>query len=471
MLLTIDIGTSVFKSALWDYNGNRLSFAEIPLSKSASGFKQEAESAQWLRAFENSCCGFKNLSAVRAIVISGNGPSLTPVLGEPGIDERGLFLPAELSRLWLDRRAEKEAAEVSKVMGGFVDPAFFLPKVLDIKNNEPELYERTKFFLGCPECLAYSLCGEARSVFPSAGFDRWFWNDDSLEKLKLDKNKFPPFIRPGDNFGTLKDAVASRLGFKRGIPVISGGPDFFAAILGAGVIRPGQACDRTGTSDGINLCTINRIEDARLMSYGHPVAPYWNLSGTISTTGKAVEWCTDLLGISLNEFYSLAENSSAGSGGLVFLPYLAGERAPYWDPSLRGNWRGLSLSTGRGELARSVLEGVGFAIRDVISVMEEAGADMNELRVTGGAAGSSLQNQIKADITGKAVLSSAYKEAELLGLAIIGACALKQYGSFAQAAQALVRTERVYEPDVKKNALYGELFQKYKQDNPVLMRK
>ena len=465
MLLTIDIGTSAFKSALWDFDGNRLSFAKVSLSACQNiGLKHEAESGQWLRAFADCCGRLGDLRGVQAIVISGNGPSLIPVFGEPGINEKSIFLSAEPARLWLDRRAVKEAGEVSELMGGFVDAAFFIPKVLYIKNNEPRLYEKTKYFLGCPEYMAYALCGQAKSVFPSQGFDRWFWNDDILEKLKLDTAKFPPFINSGDVYGTLLPEAAARFGFAHNTPVIAGGPDFFAAIIGAGVCKPEQACDRAGTSEGINLCTENRINDWRLLSYGHPVKPYWNLSGVISTTGKAIEWCSNLLDIgNIEQFYSLAENAKPGAGALVFLPFLAGERTPYWNPDVNGVWRGLNLSTGRKEFVRSVLEGIGFAIRDVISVMKETGANVNELRVTGAAAGSCVLNQIKADITGKTVISLVQKEAELSGLAMIGAITLGEYGSFAEASEKFVRIEKTYEPQPENTALYEELFQKYKE--------
>jgi xylulokinase len=471
MLLTIDIGTSIFKSAIWDFEGNRLAFASVPLSISRNeGLRHEADSGQWIRAFE-SCCralGARDLSAninfntVEAIIICGNGPSLTPVLTAPST------LTTAPSRLWLDRRAVEASKQVSALAGGFVDPSFYLPKALDIKINEPSLYENTKFFLGCPELLAYALTGEARTVFPSDGFERWFWNDSILESLGLDKGKFPAFIRPGEVFGQLTPKTAIRFGFKQDIPVISGGPDFFAAILGTGVIKPGQVCDRAGTSEGINACTERRVSDERLMSYKHPVKPFWNLSGIVSTTGKAIEWGHNLLGIdSYDTFYSLAQMSPAGAAGLIFLPYLAGERAPVWDPSKRGVLRGLSLAASRPEFARSVLEGICFAIRDIIGIMEEAspskegGAVIEELRVAGSLSGSDLLNQIKADITKKPVIVPCHKETELMGLAIIGSCALGKYASFAEAASALVKTDKELLPDGKNAALYDELFGEY----------
>lgn len=472
MILAVDIGTSVFKSALWSFDGKRIAFAALPLA--ISGPRYEADSGQWLRSFEECCRRLGSasaLSGVRAIVIGGNGPSLTPVLGTPSLAAAGLELPAAPSRLWLDRRAEKAAAEVSALMGAYVDPGFYLPKALGIKHDEPELYEKTRFFLGCPEYLACALTAEARTVFPAEGFNRWFWNAAVLAKLRLDPAKFPPFIRPGEPFGPLLPAAAALSGLPSGIPVIAGGPDFFAAILGAGACGPGQACDRAGTSEGINVCTERQITDGRLMSYGHPVKPFWNLSGIISTTGKAVEWARDLLALAdFEELYALAAASGAGAGGLVFLPYLAGERSPIWDPSARGILRGLGLSSGRAEFARSVLEGICFAVRDVIAAMEEAGADIQELRATGGAAESGLLNQIKADITGKELLVPAQKEAELLGLAIIGATALGEYSSFAEAASALVRIEGRFSPDEKNAVLYERLFREYRETYRALRR-
>jgi xylulokinase len=473
VLLTVDIGTSRFKSAVWDFEGEsicRTAFAAVPLSHGLSdGPHHETDSGQWLNAFEDCCRNLSRsvpLAAVEAIVISGNGPTLVPVLKAKTASPHSSFLISHSSflpaRLWLDRRAEEAAGRVSALLGGFVDAGFFLPKALDIMTNEPGLYEKTVCFLGCPELLAYALTGEARTVFPSDGFDRWYWNDGVLERLGLDKGKFPPFIRPGEIFGPLTPQVAARLGFKPGIPIIAGGPDFFAAILGTGTVKPGRACDRTGTSEGVNACTENRIADGRLMSYSHPVKPFWNLSGIISTTGKAVEWARGLLGLeTYGEFYTLAETARAGAGGVVFLPYLAGERAPVWNPRARGALRGLGLSTGRAEFARSVLEGVCFAIRDIVYTMEEAGAAVNELRVAGAASGNATLNRLKADIPKKKILTPVQKESERLGLAVIGSCALGTYASFAEAAGDLVRIDETLLPDTENAALYDDLLAEY----------
>ena len=183
VLLTVDIGTSSFKSALWNFDGKRLAFASAPLAITGDGaVRHEADSGQWLRAFADCRAALESessaapLAGVEALVISGNGPSLTPVFGGPEFSGGGIRVAAAPARLWLDRRAAEAAAEVSACVGYFVDPGFYLPKALDIKHNEPDLYGRTQYFLGCPELLAFALTGEARTVFPAEGFDRGFWN-------------------------------------------------------------------------------------------------------------------------------------------------------------------------------------------------------------------------------------------------------------------------------------------------------
>jgi xylulokinase len=468
LILAVDIGTSTFKAALFSYDGICRNLAAVPLGAAAGG-DYEADPAAWLEAFRTALGRLGPLGETEAAVISGNGPTLVPVTGEPGWEGEGeafrLRLPAASARLWLDRRAGEESTAVSALAGGFVDPSFFLPKALWIKNRQPRLYEETRYFLSAPEFLAYALTGEARTIFPSRGFERWFWTEEILAALDLDRKRFPPFIFPGETIGGVAAAPARAWGLPPGLKVIAGGPDFFVSILGTGTISPGRACDRSGTSEGINLCTQERVVDPRLMSYAHPIDPHWNLSGIISTTGKAAAWVKELLGLgdrSFDEFYTLAASAKPASGGLVFLPYLAGERAPLWDPAARGVLAGLSLSTGRGELARAVIEGAAFAIRDVITVMEECGCPVGELRVTGGPAESGFFNQVKADVCGRPFLLPVQREAELLGLAIIGSAALKKYGNLKEAAEVLVKIKKIFTPQDKYRSLYAGMFDRYR---------
>jgi xylulokinase len=426
----------------------------------------ETESGGWLAAFEAAMLRLGKQEGLEALVICGNGPTLVPVTGTPELRESGLSLPSGRARLWLDRRAREESERVSELAGAYVDPSFFVPKALWIKNREAGLYEKTRYFLAAPEYLVYALTGEARTVFPSEGFDRWYWDRDLLEGLGLESAKFPPFAAPGELIGRVGDAVAARFGLPRGLKVFAGGPDFFMSILGTGVTGAEQACGRSGTSEGINLCTRQRISDPRLMSYGHPVKPFWNLSGIISSSGGAVAWARELLGMGEEPyaaFFDLAAGAPPGARGALFLPYLAGERAPHWDLHARGVFQGLSLDTGRAELARAVAEGICFAIRDVISVMEDCGAPVREIRITGGPSASSFLNQLKADVTRRPVLLPAWRDAELLGLAAVGAAALGKYASLKEASSSLVKIEKTFRPRDGDAGMYEERFGMYRE--------
>jgi xylulokinase len=467
VILAVDIGTSNFKAAIFSYDGECAASVSLPLSFNAEGGSFEIDPRLWLGAFSECCLRLGSLSKVEALVISGNGPTLVPVTGDiPQWPEQAAAFSGTAAvppaRLWLDRRALEEARTVSAAAGDFVDAGFFLPKALMIKNREPALYEKTAFFLYCPEYLAYMLTGAARTIFPSEGFERWYWTEEVLATLGLDGGKFPPFVFPGDVIGMLSGGMAERFGFSKAVPVMAGGPDFFVAILGSGAVSPGQVCDRSGTSEGINACTEKKIDDRRLMSYGHPVKPWWNLSGIISTTGKAVEWAAGILGFSgSGDFYGAAAASAPGAGGLIFLPYLAGERAPIWDSQARGVFYGLSHAASRSDLARAAAEGICFAIRDVIEVMEEAGAAIRELRVTGGTARSGVLNQIKADILGKDVIA-AEEDAELAGLAALGAAALGKYKDSGEAVSAMIRQGKTCHPEMKNAELYRAMFSEYR---------
>jgi xylulokinase len=461
----IDIGTSTFKAGLFQRDGRCIRRSAQPLPIESSGGRYEADPAQWLRAFTAALDSLGSLAAVRALAVSGNGPTLVPVIGTPSLAGGELRVPAEQARLWLDRRAQAESQTISAIAGGFVDPSFVLPKALFIKNRENALYERTRYFFSSSEYLAYALTGEARTVFPSAGFDRWYWNDRTLEAAGLAKEKFPPFVFPGELIGRVSKAASARFGFPPDLRVFAGGPDFFAAILGTGTIRPGQTCDRSGTSEGVNVCTQDRIVDPRLMSYGHPAKPFWNCSGIIATSGKALSWGRSVGGMEAlpyRAFYGLAASAAAGAGGVVFLPYLAGERSPIWDSRARGAFLGLDLNTRRAELARAVAEGVCFAIRDVLSVIRDLGAGVSELRVTGGPAESSFLNQLKADICGLPVLRPRMPEAELLGLTAISAAALGIYASAAEAAEQLVEIGDRFYPQEALASRYDRLFGVYR---------
>lgn len=466
MVLSIDIGTTTCKAALFSGDGvlRKLVKFSLSMSSSAPG-AQEVNPREWAQALAKICKKISTEGAISAIVVSGNGPTIVPVLAEPTLAEGLLYAESAMARLWLDRRAVAEAAEISHIVGHFIDASFVLPQILHISRNEESIYRKSRWFLSSFEYINYLLTGEAHAILHAEDALRWYWTEELLKKIGLDSAKFPPFCKPGDLVGKVSALAAKALNISQNIPVFAGGPDFLVSILGCGVVEPGMVCNRSGTSEGINLCTQEPLADERLLTYLHPVTPFYNVSGIISTSGKAIGWARELVGLtklSFKEMYALMEETSPGAGGVVFLPYLTGERAPIWDPHAKGVFFGLSLSTGQGEALRAVAEGVCLAIRDVIEVMEESGGVINAIRVTGGPAESNFLNQLKADVTGRPITVPVIGDAELVGSMVLARTALGEYASLADAVSELVRMGKTYYPNVALAPLYDELFTQYR---------
>ncbi|MEW5817360.1 MAG: FGGY family carbohydrate kinase, partial [Spirochaetota bacterium] len=394
MILVFDIGTSLLKGGVFERTGEQVLRAEAPihLIENQDPLYHEVDPAEWISALAAASrrLGLEQYRHIDAVVVSGNGPTLVPA-GKDG-------KPLANAMTWMDRRCLKEAEKITELSGSYIDPTFYLPKVYWIFLHKPEVYDKTEHFFSCPEYIDYLLTGTACTILPAQQFTKYIWTDDLIRKLSMDPGKFPPFIKPGTLIGRVTENAEKRLGIPAGIPVFAGGPDFIMSLLGTATVHPGRACDRSGTSEGINLCTEHPIEDKRLLCLGHIIEGYHNISGIISTSGKALEWFKLITGREKTGYDALFEDIRqvpAGSDRLIFLPYLTGERAPIWDPLARGSFIGLTLNHGRREMTRAVVESVGYAIRDIIEVMEEIGCKVHDLRITGSQSKSPLWNQIK----------------------------------------------------------------------------
>lgn len=467
MILTLDIGTTRMKAGIFSSSGELVENSSCMSSTGeATTSSVEADPACIIKNLRNLTNSLSTLSNCTAVTITANGPTLIPVQSLPYFDREELRVDTQSARLWLDRRAVKESEQVSSITGNYVDPSFFVPKALYFKRTQPKEYEKSNHLLFLNDFIDYVLTGVAKTVFPSQGLERWYWDYDMLMQLELDPDKFPSFMSPGDLVGHITAGAAAYFSLPEGIPVFAGAPDFYVSILGTGAIQPGSVCNRSGTSEGINVCSTVPESDNRLMSYRHPVSEFYNISGIISTSGKAIGWIRELFDLDskpFDDFYDMVADSPAGADGLIFLPYLAGERAPIWDAEALGVFNGLKLNTSKEDIVRSVCEGVCFAIRDVIEVMENLGHGVNELRVTGGPAESKVLNQLKADITGRKVLIPVVSEAELVGCLVLAMKGMGAYPSFAEAAQHLVHIKEVYEPEASQLKRYDRLFGVYRR--------
>jgi xylulokinase len=460
VILAFDIGTSTVKGAVFSAGGDPLARAEAAVRprKATRPLEHEVEAGTWIAALSEVSARLQaGKKRFRALLVSGNGPTLVPVAA----DGRCL-LPA---MTWMDRRVLEEARLIGELAGRSLDASFYLPKAAWIFRRRPRIYRQTAHFLTCPDYIDYFLTGQALTVLPHADFKEYLWEPALIDALGMDQAKFPSFIAPGSLIGPVSPAAAEATGLPAGTPVYSGGPDFSMSLLGTGAVRPGLACLRSGTSEGLNLCTEHPVDDRRLISLSHIVAPYYNVSGIVSTSGGALDWLARLLGSPEPDYPSLFEEIGSvpeGARRLIFLPYLAGERSPHWDPLARGSFIGLTLQHGRAEMLRAAVEAVGFALRDIMAVLEENSLTVSELRVTGGQAKSAVWNQIKADITEKRLLLPACTDSELLGAACLGLAALGRYASAAEAAEQIVKIQAVFEPRPQAVRVYREAFELYR---------
>ena len=457
MILAYDIGTSFLKAAVVSIGGRVLASAQVPVRTVETGQpdRHECDPNTWLTgmAVVTAQLGLRDKGRIRGVVVSANGPTLVAV------NEDGVAL--DFAMTWRDRRAEEEADLVAEFTDTPLDPSFYLPKALWIRRHKPDIYERTRWFLPCAEYVCHVLTGNAVRIIPTPLFRDFFWSDSALPHVPLDAEKLPPFVDIGDLIGTVGADAEETLGVPAGLPVIAGGPDYIMSILGTAATQPGRTCDRAGTSEGINLCWSLPVQDKRLLCFPHVVSGAFNVSGMISSTGAALEWASHALGAGRGEMDSLLKEAAAAAAGarrLLFLPFLTPERFGLWDSRLRGAFLGLTLEHGKAEMMRAVVESSGYAVRSVLKVMADAGGRASDLRVTGGLARLPLWCQARADITGIKVMLPEQEESDLVGNACVGFYGLEEFESPADAAENLVRFQRVYLPNPAVREIYDEMF-------------
>ncbi|HET7026800.1 MAG TPA: FGGY-family carbohydrate kinase, partial [Candidatus Limnocylindrales bacterium] len=360
---------------------------------------------------------------------------------------------------WSDTRAASEAAELEAATGLGAWQLAILPAALWVERQDPARASATRWYLNSWEWLAFRLSGEARRT-RSAG--QILADPESIVAEGLDAAKTPPTVDAGTVIEGLTDESAATLGLARGTPVVAGLNDAFAACLGVGLLEAGDAYDAGGSAGGFAVYADRPIGVEGAFGGAAPVEDRWFVGGVTSATGRALDWLAAATGTTAATLLDEAAVVPAGADGLVFLPYLAGERSPIWDPRARGAFVGLTLRHGRPELARAVLESAALAIRHVAAPILAAGVDVREMRVAGRPAGSETWNRIKADVTRFPVAVPEVVEAALLGSAILGAVGVGRQPDVRAAIGAMVRIASRIDPDATNQPTYDALFDVYR---------
>ena len=479
VILALDIGTGGARAIAYSLDGH--SVAEIASDyptyyEHPAWSEQDAESWWAGAAAALEAVGHKlsqQRRRVAAIGLTGQSPTIVP------LDEFGK--PLRRGMLYQDNRATAESTEWIEALGSRLavhrrtghDPAAFHigPKVLWVRHHEPETFARTASWLQPRDVVALHLTGAGVTDWSHAGSTLLFditsrtWASDIFTTLQIPAATFPPAVAPWDVIGTLDPLVARSAHISPEVPVVIGGADSQCCAVGAGVLLPTQLSDMAGTSTCLNAPVSAPVPDLRVSNYCHVVPNSWCTELGLNASGAAFEWLTRLFsgpGVEpdFGALEAAAANVATGAEGLLFLPYIAdGER---FDPSLRGAFCGLSLRHGQAEMARAVLEGVAFAIREHLDTMAQAGAPITEIRVSGGGARSTLWNRIKADVTGIPTLSMA-SDATSLGVALVAGTAVGIFASLPGAVEQCVRITQRFDPDTRLQAHYGERYLRFRE--------
>lgn len=445
LILAVDIGTTAMKGGLVTPEGELVTYHRVTYWEKTRQDYHSWDPKVWVEALREIVASVGGYQRISAVAVSGHGPTVIPV------DAEGRVLFYAL--LWMDKRNLRQEGTKS----------FFLPKIAWFRENQPELYEKTQWFLSCAEYINFFLTGQALTVTPSQEFIPYIWHMDDWRAYGLDAHKLPPFATMGEKVGEVSAQASTFIGIPAGVPVVAAGSDFLVALVGAGAVEPGRTCDRAGTSEGINHCSTTPVADKRLRTLPHAIDGLYNISGILSSTGRLFEWVRRITGQSERSYREILQE-------IENLPL--DRSRPYFFPSFerngdfefaQGGFLELHPDHTREDMGRAVVESIAFGIRRVLETLEENGCHIDELRVTGGQARNVIWNQLKADITGKRILVPEIEDAELLGGA---ACALVFQGEFAtlrQASDQLVKVRAVFNPRAERSVVYDGLYEAYRE--------
>ena len=490
-LMGIDLGTSSVKVIVIDEYGKILAQAseKYPiLTPSPSWAEQDPD--RWWSATRN---------AIRKALQSPNlERAEIKAIGFSGQMHGAVFLDSSLKPLrpaiiWADARSSPQCEEIRRKLGeeriieilsNPIMPGFMAPSLLWVKENEPSIYERIHKVILPKDYIRFKLTGSLATDFSDASatllFDvrRRCWSEEAISELGFREDFFPELRESAEVVGELSREVAEELSLNKGVEVVTGGGDSPVSAVGCGLIEAGMVSVNIGSAGQVFavLKEFKMDPKLRIHTFCHAAPDTWYMQGAILSAGITLDWLIEKLGLkspleqmSLNPYDKLVEEASRvrkGSEGLIFLPYLLGERSPHMDPDARGAFIGLSLTHGRAHLVRAVMEGVAFALRDSLEILKELGIAVSEITIRGGGGRIKLWRQIIADVFNCRVKTAAVEEAAF-GAAILAGIGAKVYRGFEDAIRRTVRMGESCEPSPGRE-VYDELYEVYRSLYPAL---
>jgi xylulokinase len=487
LLLGIDAGTSSAKAVLLDLRGNLrgVGQAEYPLHHIRPAWVEQDPEDWWQATCNAIHAALARVphgpQRVLAMAVSSQAPTLLP------LDRSGK--PLRPAMIWMDRRAEAEAAqltallgaeEIYRITGNRPDSFYVAARLLWLRNHEPEVMEQTWKFAQVNGYLNYRLTGQL-TVDPAHAvlmqmrhYATPEWSEALCSACGVDPAQFPEVMEGHHVQGEVTAGAAAATGLRAGTPVMAGTVDSPSAALEAGVTEPGIAVEMTGTSTVVIIPNDRGLTEPALIAMAHALPGMHLLLGAMVSSGGCLRWFRDQLGApevqaatqhGTDAFDLLTQQAARvgpGSEGVIFLPYMMGERSPLWHANARGVFFGMSLATSKGALVRSILEGAAFALRHNVEVAARAGAEVREMRSVGGCSRSDVWNQIKADVLGMPVLIPRASVGSPYGAAILAGMGAGAFPDVRRSLAEMVHLDRRFEPNPANHERYTRSYRVYR---------
>jgi xylulokinase len=483
--LGLDISTTGAKALLIDGAGDVVASATNPVSLSTpQPLWSEQDPHDWWEGIVESIRTVLAEAdvegeAIRAVGLTGQMHGL--VL----LDEEGEVLRPAI--LWNDQRTGEQCDEMRarlgkehliQVTGNDALTGFTAPKVLWVQEHEPEVYERAAQILLPKDYVRFRLTGEyATDKAGGAGtllfdLEARDWSTEVVDALEIPEAWLPPTYEGPAVTGEVSPEAAEATGLRAGIPVVGGGGDQAAGAVGVGAVEPGIVSLALGTSGVVFAATPEPFiePEGRLHAFCHAVPGVWHLMGVMLSAAGSLRWYRDTLAPDLDydDLLAPAADLPPGAEGLLFLPYLTGERTPHPDPLARGAFVGLTVRHTRAHMTRAVLEGVAFGLRDSFRLMQSTGLEIQQVRVSGGGAQSALWRQILADVLDTALVTVNTTEGAAYGAALLAGVGAGAWESVPAACKATIRVVERTDPRPEAVARYDELYSLYRDLYPAL---
>lgn len=478
-LLGIDLGTSSLKGSVYSTDGKLLktSSSAYDLIIPKKGFSEQ-DPAEWIRAFKEVFHDLrkeiedfdKNLEA-----LSFSGQMHSLVL----LDEDNKVLRNAI--LWNDVRSSEQcrqimvdfSKELLAITKNVALEGFTLPKILWVKENEPEIWAKVKHILLPKDYLRLWLTGNHNMDYSDAAgtllldIDKKVWSNEIIQKYDIDKSILPDLVESIAYVGDIKESVKEELGLEADVKVFAGAADNAASAVGAGITSYDKGMISIGTS-GVLLANKRKLthkEDGSVHTFNHAIPDSYYSMGVTLAAGKSLDWFKSTFApdMTFDDFLKGIENVKAGSEGLLFTPYIQGERTPYNDSSIRASFVGMDISHKLVHFARSVVEGITYSLRDCLELIDNSeDKKIEKLVSVGGGAKNKTWLQIQADILNRDIVTLEIENGPSTGAAMLAAVGIGYYESFEACAERFVNYQKEYKPNPENVEIYQKYYKVYK---------